>query len=251
MSGRVGSITTDIIADGLILNMDAANRASYPAQRTFATTESGSCYNTLDLTQSGSFISDPQFLTQPTSASCWTFDGVDDYIKVSTNNFSNVSTWTQNCTYDIWFKSSDTSTQHILGYGGTSTSEVIIFDLNDGGNGIWIYWDGGGSNHLKWGSSGALCDGTVKNIQYTANNGDNKFYVNGIEQTPSALGGTQTISVGDTNFSLIYGASALPYHGVWGLFALNGEIYNTKLYNRALSASEVLHNYNALKGRFS
>ena len=30
MSGRVGSITTDIIADGLVFNMDAANRASYP-----------------------------------------------------------------------------------------------------------------------------------------------------------------------------------------------------------------------------
>ena len=29
MSGRVGSITTDIIADGLVFNMDAANRASY------------------------------------------------------------------------------------------------------------------------------------------------------------------------------------------------------------------------------
>ena len=28
MSGRVGSITTDIIADGLVFNMDAANRAS-------------------------------------------------------------------------------------------------------------------------------------------------------------------------------------------------------------------------------
>ena len=81
MSGRVGSITTDIIADGLVLNMDAANRASYPVQRTLATAESGSCYNTLDLTQSGSFISDPQFITQPVSASSWVFDGIDDYIQ--------------------------------------------------------------------------------------------------------------------------------------------------------------------------
>ena len=28
MSGRVGSITTDIVSDGLVFNMDAANRAS-------------------------------------------------------------------------------------------------------------------------------------------------------------------------------------------------------------------------------
>ena len=30
----------------------------------------------------------------------------------------------------------------------------------------------------------------------------------------------------------------------------NGKISNTQIYNRALSASEVLQNYNALKGRF-
>ena len=29
MGGRVGSITTEIIADGLVFNADAANRASY------------------------------------------------------------------------------------------------------------------------------------------------------------------------------------------------------------------------------
>ena len=29
MSGKIGSITTDIVADGLVFNMDAANRASY------------------------------------------------------------------------------------------------------------------------------------------------------------------------------------------------------------------------------
>lgn len=31
---------------------------------------------------------------------------------------------------------------------------------------------------------------------------------------------------------------------------LKGNIYQTQLYNRALSAQEVLQNYNALKGRF-
>ena len=37
MSGRVGSITTDIIVDGLVFNMDAANRACYPKTGTTAT----------------------------------------------------------------------------------------------------------------------------------------------------------------------------------------------------------------------
>ena len=70
MSGRVGSITTDIIADGLIFNLDAANRASYVPDST-------STRNTLDLTQTGSFSSDPVFV----SGSGWAFDGADDDIK--------------------------------------------------------------------------------------------------------------------------------------------------------------------------
>ena len=37
MSGRVGSITTGIITDGLVFNMDAANRASYPRTGTIVT----------------------------------------------------------------------------------------------------------------------------------------------------------------------------------------------------------------------
>ena len=36
----------------------------------------------------------------------------------------------------------------------------------------------------------------------------------------------------------------------WRIDCSNGKISNTQVYNRALSATEVLHNYNALKGRF-
>ena len=38
--------------------------------------------------------------------------------------------------------------------------------------------------------------------------------------------------------------------GAESVYYMNGEISNVMGYNRALSANEVLHNYNALKGRF-
>jgi hypothetical protein len=38
-------------------------------------------------------------------------------------------------------------------------------------------------------------------------------------------------------------------NGTNGFFFV-GNIYNTQIYNRALSAQEVLQNYNAAKGRF-
>ena len=74
---KFGSITTGIVSDGLVFNMDAANRASYVPNAT-------SSYNTIDLSVSGSFINDPTYISPPTSASCWQFDGIDDRIAVGT-----------------------------------------------------------------------------------------------------------------------------------------------------------------------
>ena len=48
MGGRVGSITTDIIRNGLEFNVDPANRASYIPNST-------QFNNTLDSSQTGSF----------------------------------------------------------------------------------------------------------------------------------------------------------------------------------------------------
>ena len=70
MSGRVGSITTDIIADGLVFNMDPANRAS-----TIPSTSTTEVFNTLDMSVSGS-INGATF----NSEGYFNFDGIDDYI---------------------------------------------------------------------------------------------------------------------------------------------------------------------------
>ena len=83
MGIRRGSISTPIIADGLILNMDAANRASYVPNVP-------DCLNTADLTQSGSFVNSPGYITQPISSSCWEFDGCDCYIDISDSDSMNI-----------------------------------------------------------------------------------------------------------------------------------------------------------------
>ena len=73
MSGRVGSITTGIITDGLVFNMDAANRASYPKNGTTATDTVNSLTGT---------INGANFLT--TDNGVFQFDGTDDYIDFPT-----------------------------------------------------------------------------------------------------------------------------------------------------------------------
>jgi hypothetical protein len=77
-------------------------------------------------------------------------------------------------------------------------------------------------------------------------NGTQRFiYVNGVLSTSGAYSTAIGYpSSGDKNFRI----------GMWGYTGyprnFNGNIYNVQIYNRALSSTEILQNYNALKGRY-
>ena len=73
MGVQGGSITTDIIRNGLVLNIDAANRAS-----TIPSTSTTKTFNTVDTSISGSFINDTMYDSSSISPS-YAFDGTGDY----------------------------------------------------------------------------------------------------------------------------------------------------------------------------
>jgi|TARA_R110002012_G_scaffold288977_1_gene481873 hypothetical protein len=228
MSGRVGSITTDIIADGLVFNMDAANRASYIPDATTS-------FNTINLNESGSFVSDPTYISPPTSASCWSFDGIDDGI-----NIGSIGPDT-GLTFNVWFK--------IGGAAGTRAYGAIINNWTSAASGqyCWIGTDLNNPAEIQ-----AYFDGankfsfpdqpfqTWRLLTFTHDSDNNIIgYINGI-QTNTATGAARTIS----------GVTVLGYDVNRNNYPFLGEIASLQIYNRALSANEVLHNYNALKGRF-
>jgi hypothetical protein len=77
------------------------------------------------------------------------------------------------------------------------------------------------------------------------------LYVNGryFENTVSfAAGSWGDIQPGNARIGIGAGIGEKVSNSPGGL--LNGNIYNIQFYNRALSASEVLQNYNAVKKRF-
>ena len=240
---KFGSITTGIVSDGLVLNMDAANRTSYPVQRTLATAESGSCYNTLDLSQSGSFISDPQFVTQPTSASCWAFDGIDDEIKFTqytTGVDFTIAFWAQlpnlvtgagylfnkGSSNNMYYNSNE-----LFYIEATNTTAFIATQPEGSSGGSYIPYTVFDNNwhYFIMAKPPNVTDGL-------------KFYFDdtGPWDMSGSMAAASTFSFTDL---MHFPAGSLPY--------AQGTISNIHIYNRALSASEVLHNYNALKGRFS
>ena len=242
MSGRVGSITTDIIADGLVFNMDAANRACYPKTGTTS-------FNTANLTQSGSLENGVEFIQPPISASTWEFDGTDSYIEISQeplglNKAISISSWCK--------------TSKTLGYG------VIINEYNWGSKANWllqiktsyiewfVWHDDTGTSRTSiedhQTNSHNVADGNWHNIVGTWDGTTNlngfKLFLDGAEifQTSSMVTGINTESVPAT----IGNASDQNS----GYQPWDGAISSVQIYDRGLSSTEVLHNYNALKGRF-
>ena len=225
---KYGSIITGIIADGLVLNMDAANRASYPETGTTATDTVNSMVGTLN----GATFNN-------SNLGAWNFDGTDDYINIPDNNTLD---FTSKMSGEIW-----------LNFTSLGTNDLLLWKTNSYGIAYNATFTGNDANRLGVAvrSSGwkgaqfdqAISTGTWYCLSFTFNTPNLKCYLNGVlgETNTGASGGIATTS-NPLRVGIDVGGSSV--------YAFQGLIGNVHLYNRELSANEVLHNYNALKGRF-
>ena len=231
---KFGSITTPIIVDGLVFNMDAANRACYPKTGTTAT-------DTITPIISGSLESGITFETNNNGT--FSLDGVDDYIGVTTTNLSDTTELTCNC----WVK-----TSNITADGGSYRAFFATGPWQSGVTNAWKFsvnstngkldvWANGASKLL---SGTTLPTGEFVNVTYTYGSNTGKIYFNG----SLSNSGTYTLTHHMGKIYLGAGGSILGNLTTAGMW--NGNISSAHIYNRVLSANEVLHNYNALKSRF-
>jgi len=222
MGGRVGSITADIIADGLVFNMDAANRASYIP-------DAIKSHNTINLSQTGSLQDTGMFSTD--NKGVFVCDGVDTGIALnSTSNLGTVNT------VSIWVKRNNVTDSGKALFGNNanhwqaamyiSAQNRFYMSLSK-----WVkpfLYSAGWSNTTDWFYITVIRNGDGASLY------KNGVYVNAL--TGLGTGDTKLDSIGfqSANNSDYYSGNIGPVH----------------FYNRALLVNEVLHNYNALKGRF-
>ena len=137
----------------------------------------------------------------------------------------------------------------------------MAMNLNDG-NGIWVYTDNGTPYHLYGKTDGEYTDGTIRHLVYTYNYselrdndltlGNGLGYMNGSVISGTSFSGSQRWNV---NQIITNGAS--PWFTIGGTYQgsqhwPDGSIlYKCAVYTKALSASEVSQNYNALLYRYS
>tara|TARA_R110000868_G_C10821371_1_gene758646 strand:- start:159 stop:908 length:750 start_codon:yes stop_codon:yes gene_type:complete len=232
-----------IVASGLVMYLDAANKNSYPG--------SGTTWYDLGISNmSGELTNGPTFDTG--NAGNIIFDGVDDVILgTDTSGVLNIGAG-NTVTLDGWIKSSTFGAQSIFTYGSDLYQKYWSYgfgvygtSVTPNGLNLTVYngISGGGNYNIAsalrpkfgvWNNFTAVFGGTTS------------VYVNGIYARSISSPNNNIVSpVG--NYWTIGGA---PYNGFPSYGAFNGNIAAVKVYNRELSASEVLENYNASKSRF-
>ncbi len=246
---KYGSITTGIIADGLVFNMDAANRASYPRTGTTATDTIGNITGTIQ----GS-TPPPQW--ENTNGGTFCFDGVNDRINLGDSDsfsFGNGSTDTP-FSLSVWVNMTDATKFRILNKAaGTQASSLKEYLFSTGGDDkiiFYLYQDNESSTRIGRKYNGTALTSYEGQWIYLVGTYDGSSNVNGIK---IYLNGTRIDDldvITGTYTAMQNTTSDLGLGVLTGGGYAEGTIANAHIYNRALSANEVLHNYNALKSRF-
>ena len=243
MGIRRGSILTPIIADGLVFNMDAANRAS-----TIPSTSTDKTFNTVDTSVSGSFINDT-FYDSSTITPSYAFDGAEDYINIGAG-LCNVfgSSYNGSITVSSWINTDTTSGNDGIFQLGNLGNIYGFLNIHTAANYLYVHTsttNNTSKNQARSGNISSIANNwtNITVIWDLSNSSNNKVYMNGallsLDQDSFATGTANLTG----EFSSI-GA----YYSTTTVF--DGNIGPIQIYNRALSANEVLHNYNALKSRF-
>ena len=230
--GISSETNNNIQTKGLVFYVDAAYKKSYP--RSGATTQ-----NLANVVNSGSFQDDTSFSTDQGGA--FNFDGTDDYIDIG----SPIPQATTEVTVNVWFKATGPGSTNDAGGGSlfagnpglnhgpmfnySWSDQQILFSIRV--NQAFDYATGVSQN-------------TIHNACGTFNKPTGKIYINGVKKIED-----------DKDFNVTYQNSTAGNRiGEWGYSSFqrnfNGQIYSVQVYNRELSASEVLQNYNAQKQRF-
>jgi hypothetical protein len=228
-----------IVVDGLVFMIDPNNTNSYSGY-------GNTVYNLVNPSIGGTFVGYTSNPIDNTENRSIFFDGIDDYIlcnAISQNNNASALTWI------IWAKrSASNSLMTLLQYSSLTSdislelwsNGVIYFEIGNGGN---TYGELS-NNSSSWQNIAMVFDGSGVD-----NSARLKAYINGVQQNltyggttiPSTAGSGNTLYIGNTG----------PFSSSNSNLFSSGNLGSFQSYNRALSAQEILQNYNATKKKYN
>jgi len=216
---------SNIVTDGLVLCLDAADKNSYPGSGTTWTDLSGEGNN-------GTLTSGPTYSSD--NGGAIVFDGNNDYVDCGNSSIFDVG---NNITVNVWFYVDSIS----------SYQAIVAKVLNDYSLG-WEVANSSGTFRVTLRPSATLVNlvaGTLSVGNWymgtmTFDNTTARLYLNGVQTGSTTSGGpvtlnsTQPLTIGRRIQGSYY----------------DGNIAQVSIYNRELTAAEVKQNFNALRHRF-
>ena len=226
-----------IVTDGLLMYLDAANTKSYVSGSTTWNTISRGSIN-------GDLLNGPTFSSA--NGGSIVFDAVDDAVRIGVgNNWFPIST--SAVTFDVWVKSPGLVSGSLYN-GIISLTYGLTLSIITSGNVFFRVYDSSSLVINNLTSTGVNCyDGKWHHIVGTNNGVTSTIYIDGVFNIS-----TSSPFYGDVNPSWYSNTSICrigeEVNNTNRFF--NGNISIVKVYNRALSVTEVLQNYNATKSRY-
>ena len=223
-----------IATDGLIFAIDAANPRCYSG--------SGNNLNNIVVGTGGTLVG-PTYSSL--NSGSFTFDGVNDYINIPYPAGLRTGSPITVCLWAKWTTvGTTTATIQVLVDNNYQTAPFSIgFEIQDRPDlGKVLEWGAQpGAGITRCTSTFQVGDGTWRHITGTNDGTTSILYVDGIQsglaRTAAGIGASQAnINLGRWDFE--------------NNRNMNGNISNFMIYNRALSAQEVLRHYNSSKSRY-
>ena len=238
LAARASLWPQQIVTSGLVLLLDAGIPHSYPGSGTTWTDLSGVGNN-------GTLVNSPTYSSS--NGGTLVFDGTNDYVTLPTNLL--IHETGNPFTFSIWFKTS--STGIILGQTNTSnptSATGYVPAIYVGANGLLYtscFWGNSIANQSV--SSSSVNNGSWNNITVTFASSSHISYLNGVSY--STLSKTQT-TYSSTYYYFLGSGKVVGWTSPPASPYFNGSIATTSYYNRALSATEITQNFNALRNRY-
>jgi hypothetical protein len=236
-----------IVTDGLILNLDAGFTPSYP--------KNGTTWYDISKTNNGTLTNGPTFNSD--NGGSIIFDGVDDEISFTSNTFGYSPGTTGEISLEIWIYPTGPYSSYIneppttnlggflgqsyfgasIGWGigmfRANSNNYFAFQVRNGGT---IVQTGIDSNHIFTNNSWYHVVGSFTRNDFS------RVYINGVLASSTSSTPLNNISITPNQNTAKIGRINTFYAGC--------RIPVARIYNRPLSATEVLQNFNAQKGRF-
>ena len=238
---------SNIVTDGLVLCLDAANPRSYP--------KSGTIWNDLSGNNNhGTLVNGPTFSSS--NGGSIVFDGSNDSVNISLNTSISVSSSASSSSLYQWTVMAFYKSNNILTDINSSNPRHTIFAFNDStftNNGwyyldleLWndsyVFFNGNGTSSPQGAyvdsSRGSNNTGSFNLATLTINGNTISVYHN------NALFRSTRNSTASMSSQYI----KLGHRGIDNL--LSGSIAAFYVYNQVLSSSEIIQNFNATRGRY-